>query len=142
MLCLHSCLIHITTLMLYWALYAHADLSFNTHSHVYMCESICVYLCTRRVCTPARCLSKTVSTKGCVPTLLYGGRVQLIVLSRKIQACQQQGCCFTAAVATSRHRCTNTGQLYDCWQDAAVLSVAGRGLSQCDAKMQTHEFLV
>lgn len=27
-------------------------------------------------------------------------------------------------------------------QDVDVLSVAGRGLLQCDVKMQTHEFLV
>lgn len=84
-----------------------------------VCVCVWIHLC---VCVykegvfSCRLPKPTVSTKGCVPTLLYGGRSELAAPSRKIQACQQQGRCFTAAMASSRLRCTNnTAQLYDCW---------------------------
>ncbi|KAG7224237.1 hypothetical protein INR49_000480 [Caranx melampygus] len=88
----------------------------SLHLIVHVCVFVHVY--KKGVC-PRRLLKQTASTKGCVPTPLYGGRVELATPWRKIQACQQQGCCFTAAMATSRHRGTNgTAQLYDYEQEA------------------------
>ena len=65
-------------------------------------------------------LKLTVSTKGCVPTRLYDDQVRVSCTVKEV--CQQQGCCFTATMATSRHRCVNsTAQLYDCWQSYSHL---------------------
>lgn len=66
------------------------------------------------------------STKGCVPTLLYG--LELNAVLREVPACQQQQGCFTA---TRRHPGTGAPAALPCFmtvgQDVAVLSVSGRG---------------
>lgn len=84
------------------------------HSVIYMWIHVCVYWGWGGVFS-CWLLKLTVSTKGCVPTQLYDNQVRVSCTVKEV--CQQQGCCFTATMATSRHQCVNsTAQLYDCWQ--------------------------
>lgn len=81
------------------------------HVWVHMC------LCVEAGCVPpASCLSRQCRPKVEFQLYFMAAGSELATRFREIQTCQQQGCCFTAAMATSRHRCTNsTAQLYDCW---------------------------
>lgn len=100
---------------------------------------ICACLCVRRVCASAGCLSRQHRPKVVFQLRFMTSGSELTVSSRKNISLSATSlllyCCRGDIQAPlPQQHCQAL------WQDAAVLSVAGRGLLQCDVKMQTWIF--
>lgn len=100
-------------------IFAHADLRVRTQSCICVCEFICVCMCVyKEGVFSCRLLKLTVSTKGWVPTLLYGGRVRVghaVEENTGLSATRPPLYCRHGDIQAPAHqRTNNTAQLYDC----------------------------
>lgn len=86
------------------------------------CVCSSVFVCASGACSTAGCLSQRCRPKVAFQLPFMTAGSELAAQSMSISTRQQEGSCFTASMATRRHRHTDSAaQLYDCWPRGCCL---------------------